>query len=198
MIELCIFDMGGVYVKSFDTSRKIGEAVGIAADDYASLYEYFPGDIEKYLCGLISEEQFWADFSERTGKAVDNNPSIFGRFFHPVVDTAVDRIVRRLKNRGMRVVCGTNVVDVHYDYHLEHGQYAVFDAVYPSHLMHIAKPDPAFFRFIAEHENVSTDECFFADDSEINVRSAISTGMKGYLYRSAEALEAELGQLGLL
>jgi hypothetical protein len=48
------------------------------------------------------------------------------------------------------VVAGTNTLDVHYRIHAELGDYEAFAHTYASHLIHVAKPDPAFYRHILD------------------------------------------------
>ena len=199
MIRLCIFDMGGVYVTNHDTAGKIAEFIGLdGVHSYSELEAVLGKSLSDYTRGLISEDELWRIFTEKTGKSVDNNPSIFGRFFAPIINPETDKVIRELKADGMRVVCGTNVVDVHYDYHNAHSQYAIFDKVYPSHLMHIDKPDTEFFRYIAEAEHVSPEECFFTDDSKANADSARSIGMRSYQFTDAASLRENLVKEGVL
>lgn len=98
----------------------------------------------------------------------------------------------------MRIICGTNVIDSHYKIHLRNGDYAVFDKVYPSHLMGVSKPDPEFYRRILENEQVQPGEAFFTDDLKENVEAASLIGVHAVLYRSAEDLLQQLVSLKIL
>ena len=101
--------MGGVYVTNHDTAGKIAEFIGLdGVHSYSGLEAVLGKSLSDYTRGLISEDELWRIFTEKTGKSVDNNPSIFGRFFAPIINPETDKVIRELKADGMRVVCGTS------------------------------------------------------------------------------------------
>ncbi|MCX8014374.1 MAG: HAD-IA family hydrolase, partial [Rectinema sp.] len=105
------------------------------------------------------------------------------------------QIVRRLA-RHHRVVCGTNTIDCHHEINIRLGMYEPFHAVYASHLMHVAKPDPDFWRYILRAEGVHPEEAFFTDDSQENVDAALALGIHARLYTDAESLARQLRDCG--
>ena len=151
---------------------------------------YHLGDVAAIMRGEISMERFWNNFTQRTGITVSGDP--WFDFFHPALDEGTANVIKRLKNRGQRVVCGTNTLDAHYRRHSERGDYSVFDAVYASHIMGIIKPDPAFWTYILEREKVLPDEAFFIDDLEENIKAAKKLGLKTHLFNDAEGLMAAI------
>jgi putative hydrolase of the HAD superfamily len=108
--------------------------------------------------GKLTIEQFWNNFSRRTGIAVSGDP--WYDYFKPVLNAGTLKIIRDLKAAGHRTVCGTNTLDSHYQSHVEREDYAVFDKMYASHLMGIIKPDPEFWRFILKEEEAAPPEVF--------------------------------------
>ena len=136
----------------------------------------------------------------RSGKNIGTwrDESLFVKFFNPLLDEPTVKVAEDLKKKGYRVVCGTDVLPGHFRYHNEHHQYDVFDRVYPSLEMHLKKPDPAFFRYIAESEGVEPDEMFFSDDFTWNIEAAGKLGITTHLYRNADELRKALVDLGLL
>ena len=121
-----------------------------------------------------------------------------GKFFHPVLDEPTIEVIKRIKEKGMRVVCGTNVLDSHYKIHMALHQYDIFDKVYPSHLIHLRKPDFRFYRYIAEREGVNPSQCFFTDDIKENVDAGKEVGMVSFQYFDADKLERDLKEAGVL
>lgn len=103
-------------------------------------------------------------------------------------------IVERLKSEA-RVVIGTNTIAPHYEIHLRNGDYNAFDAVYASHLIGLAKPDPAFYRHILGAENRHPGETVFVDDTDINVVAAREAGVHAFLFLDAQRLERDLSLL---
>jgi len=59
-----------------------------------------------------------------------------------------------------------------------------------------SKPDPEIYQIFFNKFNLVPDECFFIDDSEENVKSAIETGMTGFCtfgsYEISEELKEKL------
>jgi FMN phosphatase YigB (HAD superfamily) len=104
-------------------------------------------------------------------------------------------IAAYLELDGTRVVAGTNTIAPHYDIHLRRGDYDIFDIVYASHLMGLAKPDPAFYTCILEHESCSADRAVFIDDFPENVEAARALGIGSLLFTGAEQLKKDLTAL---
>jgi putative hydrolase of the HAD superfamily len=193
--------MGGVVARDVATISIIAPHFGISKEDFflgagsdpkaTHTNPYHLGDVGAIMRGELSSESFWDNFLGRTGIAVSGDP--WYDFFHPILDEDVVNTIVRLKGKGHRVVCGTNVLDAHYRKHSERGDYSVFDVVYASHIMGIIKPDPAFWTYILEREKVSPEEAFFVDDLEENIRAAEKLGLKTHLFTGAAGLSAALG-----
>jgi putative hydrolase of the HAD superfamily len=186
MVKLYIFDMGGV------VSRNSNPAPAMAAHlefDGATMIEYGREDFEELTTGKISPAEFARRFSRKSGKPIDEQ--LLSRYFKPELDPEVVAIVESLKN-GARIVAGTNTIGPHYDVHLRRGDYDIFHAVYASHIMGLAKPDPAFYTYILEHENCPPGRAVFVDDLPANVEAAGSLGIHSVLYKDAEKLKRDL------
>ncbi|GHV94271.1 hypothetical protein AGMMS50293_05910 [Spirochaetia bacterium] len=202
-IKLFIFDMGGVVVHNvaivslIASHLKISDADffrGAGSDPEAShTSPYHLGDVGAIMRGEIDSPRFWNNFTQRTGIGVSGDP--WYDFFDPVTDEGTVEIIRRLREKGHRVVCGTNTLEAHYRKHQERGDYSIFDAVYASHLMRIIKPDAAFWRFILEKENALPEAAFFTDDLEENIRAAKKLGLIAHLFMSSEGMAATIGEI---
>ena len=198
MIKLCIFDMRGVIIRDFSIGPELLPYLGYPGlKGFQDLGAEYYSLIEKHSIGEITEDEFWNQYEVLSGKKVSED-GLLGKFFHPVLDEPTINVIRRIKEKGTRVVCGTNVIDSHYKIHLKLHQYDIFDKVYPSHLIHIRKPDSRFYRYVADKEGVDPSECFFTDDIQANVDSAIGVGMNSFLYKDAEKLEKDLKSIGVL
>jgi phosphoglycolate phosphatase-like HAD superfamily hydrolase len=132
-----VFDMGNVLSLEVDVlpcmAARLGMSIG-QITDYAGV------DFDELLVGAKTAEEFWQGFNRYFG--TDVREDLLITCFHPVNDERVRRLILELKAAGHRVVCGTNAFEKHYRYHLERGEYAVFDHVYASNLLGIAKPSP--------------------------------------------------------
>jgi glucose-1-phosphatase len=172
-----IFDMGNVLSLDVDVlpcmSARLGMTIGEITD-------YAAGDFAELLVGAKTAEEFWQGFNRRFG--TDVREDLLITCFHPTTDPRMERLILELKAAGHRIVCGTNAFEKHYRYHLERGEYAVFDRVYASNLLGIAKPSPTFFRHILEEEGWRPSDTFFVDDRAANVDAAGDLGMRAFLY----------------
>lgn len=196
MIRLCIFDMGGVLVRDINCWPEISAFLGV--EESVVRDPAFSETQRQYGLGRIGEDEIWRRFTRITGKPVPpHEGSIMGRFFTPHPDQATADVINELKARGIRVVCGTNTGDAHYAIHQELGQYSIFDRVYASHLIHLAKPDPAFYTHILNAEGVKPEEAFFTDDWPPNAEAASKLGMASFTYTDADTLRSQLHSLGI-
>lgn len=174
--------MGNVLSLHVDVLPVIAARLGLSVEQITGFADCFA----RLLTGRITAEEFWAALNRRFGTDVREN--LWVSLFHPANDRRVERLILRLKAAGHTVVCGTNTIDEHYRYHLEHGEYAVFDRVYASHLMKSAKPSPDFFHHILKAEGWRAGEACFIDDNAENVAAARDLGIRSHLYQSSEAL----------
>ena len=67
-----------------------------------------------------------------------------------------------------------------------------FDEIISAGETGYAKPNPKIFEVALERLGAKPDECVFVDDTEENVASARSIGMKVILYRSFEEFSKEM------
>jgi putative hydrolase of the HAD superfamily len=191
--------MGGVMVRDYHMAPELLPFLGLTEKSFADADKRLHDALVSHGLGEISEDDFWALYTEITGKVLpSHNEPLFGKFFHPKMDEPTVKVVEELKAAGMRVVVGTNVIDAHYKIHQKLNQYAVFDRVYASHLMGLAKPDPAFYAYILNAEGIQSGEAFFTDDVAENVNVASALGFNAFVYTNAVTLKEQLLSLGLL
>jgi putative hydrolase of the HAD superfamily len=186
---LYIFDVGGVVSLNTDISPRIAERLGLAG---TKIHELARGEFDQLVRGQITVQQFWARVSALTGRTIEED--LWTTFFRPVPNAPVVALVNELR-RGHRVVAGTNTITPHYRIHEEGGDYAIFDAVYASHRMHLAKPDPDFYLHILEREGCRPRQAVFVDDMEANVEAARSVGIHAFLFTDAGELRRQLDTL---
>jgi putative hydrolase of the HAD superfamily len=59
----------------------------------------------------------------------------------------------------------------------------------------IAKPDPRIYRLAAARLRILPEEAVFVDDAPVNVLAAISLGMQGIQFGSADQVLSELNKI---
>jgi len=187
MRKLYVFDMGGVVSTDGNVLAQISACLKISVEEFISL----AGDTEVELSeGRITAQEFWQRFSRVSGKEI--REELFGKFFDPRLNKGTVAIIETLKKES-RVVCGTNTIEPHYLKRVERGDYQLFDELYASHIMGIAKPKAAFFEYIFRKEQIEARDAVFIDDDPENVESAEELGLEAILFRDAVSLKKEIG-----
>lgn len=190
MIDLYIFDEGGVLIRNHMVLGDVAAAMGMEKE---TLLRLLPPDMILMSNGEIDSGEFWRRFEARTGIKVERN--WWAECFKPTRDEPTFALVRELA-LGARTVCGTNTIDCHHAINEKLSMYEPFHAVYASHIMHRSKPDPLFWREILESEGVAPERAFFTDDSPKNVEAARALGLRAFLYTDAASLRKDLLSVG--
>ncbi|QEN08080.1 HAD family phosphatase [Oceanispirochaeta crateris] len=193
MTKLFIFDMGGVLVRRFDILPSIASLMGLELE---SLVSNISDDLIPLMEGKLSSFDFWKRFTHKSGIIPPEKMNLMIDLYEPFLDGNTEKLIRRIK-RFCPVVCGTNTISEHYEYHLKKGDYQVFDTVYASHLMGVAKPKPAFYQWILDREKVNPEEVVFADDLPENIEAARTLGIHSFLFTEADVFEKDLARAGI-
>ena len=186
MKTLYIFDMGGVVTYNTEVLPDIISYLNITEEEF---FTYVDEELGKFIEGRITSGEFWIEFSKRYDKRVEEE--LFGKFFKPSLNQGTVDLIKQLKD-DLRVVCGTNTVDPHYDYFINHGDYDIFDAVYASNKMGVSKPDPDFYWYILRKEEIKPENTVFVDDTEVNVLSARKIGINSILFTDSNSLRQQI------
>lgn len=103
-----------------------------------------------------------------------------------------------LRQRGLLTAIVSNMGDaVHQQMQRELDWLERFDVLVWSYQLHMAKPDPAIYRYALERLGAQPAETLFVDDKPENVAAAAALGMKGLVFSTVERLRADLVQTGL-
>jgi putative hydrolase of the HAD superfamily len=196
MIELYIFDQGGVISRDFMIGPEASKRLGIGLADFR---RFVAPDDQAFMRGDFDSAEMWRRFEARSGVRAAEN--YWATLFHPSIDLPTFELVEELraglrKAGAGRVVGGTNTIAEHYAIHRAQGEYSCFDLVYASHLMGRAKPEPEFWLDILEKEGVPPERAFFTDDFPENVEAAARLGIEARLYTDAASLRDDLLALG--
>src|SRR4029077_3849131 len=72
---------------------------------------------------------------------------------------------------------------------------ALFDHIFASHLIGVAKPEKQAFSFVANALKIQMSECLLVDDTVLNVEGAKAAGWRGILFASAAQLQRDVSDL---
>ncbi len=192
-LKLFIFDVGGVLCDGTSTVVPIARHLGLKEQEFLMLAQR--AGIRELQIGKISAEDFWNNFSQIFGRAIERD--LWAEFFKPVLKPDTVRLIEELRKK-YRVVAGTNTIESHYQIHLQQRHYDVFDRVYASHQIGLMKPQKEFFLYILKSESARAEETFFVDDTIENVTAAREINICSILFMDAEKLRKELASLKVL
>ena len=110
-----------------------------------------------------------------------------------------DDLVAELKAQGHNVIMLTNQNKMVSDFIADKfGLGDIFDQIFSSGEIKIAKPDPRIFNAVMEQLGINPKNFIFVDDYQPNVEGAQNAGVTGIKFESLEQLRAEFQKLKLL
>ena len=182
-MKLFIFDMGDVILLNIRTLMQIAEYVGTDYHDIRKDYGYYDMAL---MDGYMQVEDYYRHLEDKYQCHIDED--LFAKFFKPHINSFMLEIVDELRRRGHRCVVGSNTFRPHWEIvktfpgdPLSH-----FDALYASHLIHMSKPESAFWRIITEKEGFGYSDTLFIDDRKENTDSASLLGIDTLLYSGCD------------
>jgi len=143
-----------------------------------------PGDL-----GAISEDEMFANISAETG--VD--PKQIRREWLEMVtiDEEMVNFIKKVK-KSYPVYLLSNALSIFLREILDKNDlWCLFDEVFISAEMHLAKPDPEFFRVCLERIGAKPDEAVMTDDNAKNLEGAREVGIDTILFKDNESFQKE-------
>lgn len=178
-----MFDMGNVVVKNIEIEHKVVAALDLDADEFHSDFLNYDFAL---MDGACTEEAYLKHVRTRFGINYESN--FLADFFTPIFNEPMVKVIKKLKSEGARVVCASNTITSHWNILTEMGAVALFDEVYPSHLLGMSKPARQYFLKILEKENTYPEDALFIDDLEENVLGAQQCFIDTFLYKDDKEL----------
>ena len=94
-----------------------------------------------------------------------------------------------LKKQGFRLYYLSNFpLDTFFEIKSRYSFFKYFDGGIISAEVKYSKPDPEIYRILLEKYDLKAGECLFIDDTEINIQTAESLGMKVYYTAGSDLL----------
>ncbi len=198
-ITTVIFDLGGVLVQTLweRVTEPVSQMNGMSPDEVMDQIRkgnaYFP-----HMSGEIDFDEFHKRMMTQLGLNLGANEflAMWNSILEPHPGTG--EIVEKLKGH-YRLSIGSNTDVPHFRQSREvQPIISMFDDVLVSYELGHCKPDVAFFQLGLEKLGVSPNETVFIDDLKDNVEAANSLGITGIQFLSANQLNSDLTNLGLL
>lgn len=207
MITDIIFDLGGVLLDL--NMEGIGEAckhLGINLELFFVKAESLPprGEvgrgastvcqgisaskvITEYQVGKVTSEEFLSLVLSHCGKGITREDimEVWDACIGLIPKERLD-LIKKLRRKGYHTHLLSNTNDLHWEeikrrYFSEEGYTCedLFDHVFVSHEVHLAKPDPEIYRQAVRQIGRPAKQCLFIDDAQVNVEGAKKEGLQG-------------------
>lgn len=180
-----VFDMGNVlldynprrflspYVKNEEDLQSINNAL------FASP-EWLGGDMGIYTFDEI-EKIACAKLPERLHNAVKQAIKVFPT--QMFAKDGIEELISKLIDKGYDLYILSNVGTSYSEMRSNIPYIESFKGEFLSHKVKLLKPDIKIYQMFFDEFQLSPEECFFIDDSAVNVFMAEQAGMKGIVYR---------------
>lgn len=182
MIKNIIFDMGNVLIR-YDINKYLEE---VPKEYRKLLSEEIFKSLEWILLdkGEITHEEAKEKIKKRVPEECFVWVDKFLDNWHDEIPEykEMEALVEEVKENGYKIYLLSNT-SVHF-HEFRKGIKALkhFDGEFISADCKLLKPDPAIYTAFLEHFSLKADECYFIDDSAVNIAYAMASGMKGFVY----------------
>lgn len=198
-IRCCFFDIGNVCI--FFNRMKMVEALAavcrVTADSICQFLE--EGVTEKYETGQLSFDEIYILFEKRVGKQLAPNDlkKALCAGFSPNPD--IEPLIWKLKRANIPIFGLSNTCDAHFEFLYKHYPILrLFQGYILSYEVKAMKPNPRIFKKAVERAGFTPSSCFFVDDVPEFAQAACESGLYGYTFQDAYALESKLIELKVI
>lgn len=143
--------------------------------------------ITAYQVGMMTSDQFLSLVQSHCAEGITRGDIIeaWNACIGALPKERLD-MIKALRNRGYHTHLLSNTNDLHWEeikrrYLSDEGYTCkdLFDHVFVSHEMHLAKPDPEIYRSALRRIGRPAAQCLFIDDALVNVEGAQREGLQG-------------------
>ena len=199
MIEMLLFDLGGVLVEFTGIEPLIALTQGKLNREEARLFWLESPWLARYETGNCNELEFAA--GTIADLRINMDEHTFLREFvswekgpYPGALELLDRLAQRYT-----LACLTNNNELHWNtLNAMCGIESKFKKCYVSYLLGYKKPAPQIFSHVLADCGITADKILFFDDNPECIEGARQAGIQGYCVRGMEELLVKLNSLGIL
>lgn len=196
MIKNIVFDFGNVIIK-WDVIS-ILKKYDINGEKIQTLKEII-FESEEWLQldkGTLRAEQAEKIFQDRVPDNLKSQVSkIMNTWFEKIeFNDEICNLIKKWKQKGYKIYGLSNTNIQFYEYIKESDIGMYFDGFIISAVEKLMKPDKKIYARLFEKFSLNPHECFFIDDTEINIIAGKECGMNGFVFNNNryQALEKEL------
>ncbi len=201
MIRSIVFDMGQVLIR-FDRETFIRRLDVSEEDAKLLLREVFLSlEWVRMDWGSLTDEEAARSICKRMPQRLHEAVwQLVTRWDQPLLPMeGMEELIRDLKNAGYGIYLLSNASVRQHEYWPRIPCASLFDGTLISCDVGSIKPEKAIYQAFLEKFHLEPQECFFVDDSAVNVEGGCRLGMKGAVFHGdAEELRQKLVLEGIL
>ena len=193
-IKAVIFDLNGVFIISPKLSDRFQQKYGISSDDFFSALQNVLSVARLPHC----DDSFllWKKYFDSWKLKISKEEFFDFWFGAEMENIELVNIAKDLQKRGVKVIILSNNFKERAEYYEKTFPFLkTFDGLYYSWQTGFVKPDPRAFQKVLEDFKLKPEECLYFDDSDKNVESAKSIGMRAFVFEAKEDLLLKLGTI---
>ena len=212
-IKNLVFDLGGVIVPLNRVAciRAFNDIVGYK--DFGEVLRTYRqiGFFEKFETGQISARQFRQIIRTHSAIIRDGKPKIVSDreidyslncFLSDIPQDKIETLLFYRKDYRMLLLSNTNPIGMAYCRKLfkdkGYDVKELFEKLYLSYRMRLAKPDKAIFIKMIEDSGIVPEETLYIDDSPANIEAGRALGLHTVLYNPKEDLYGKISEYALV
>lgn len=194
-LKTIFFDWGGVIANDpgDDFLSQLLRQLGASEQQVEEIFETY---MWRFMCGEITEAEYWTQLRDHYGFAIDDSISDeFMKWQGLKANPDILALVAEAKAQGLRTAVFTNVIEPTYNVLERAGYYARFDAVVASCKLGVAKPDLTIYEKALDMLETTAEASLFIDDKPNNLAPARKLGFATVLAASPEQIVRDVRQL---
>jgi len=187
-IKAVIFDMGGVFINTFDHSARqiMAQRYGISIEELERIVFHNPLSIDAEK-GLFSKEKLLEMMAQQVGIPVEEATAFYEEFFsNDEEDAELVAFVRTLKPHYKLGLLSNAFPGTREWMQERHTFLDLFEVSFFSAEVGMRKPEEGFYRLILDALQVEPEETLFVDDFSQNIAGAQELGMQTIWYTDRE------------
>jgi len=195
MIKAVVFDYMGVLSSEFGPTvyPYIQEVTGHSIEEIKAVFSKYWKDLK---IGKISDEVFWQGMAkdlEVSAEDVGKVRAMTRKCSEPVQEM-IDLVKEFSETYDLYILSNSayDWTEFMYD---QSPLKQYMKKTFFSHLLGLAKPDPAIYQLVIKEIGCKPEEILFTDDKLINVEAAIHVGMQGIHFTGAASFREAFKKL---
>ncbi len=197
MVEVALFDMGGVLVE-LDGAPVLGRWASLSEDEVWRRWLGCPW-VRRFERGQCSADEFADGLIEEWSLPIGPRELLDQFLDWPGgLMAGAEGLVREVQERA-RIALLSNTNALHWASQRDADRiHELFELAFVSHEMGHVKPDAAAFEHVVRELGCAPEAILFLDDNQINVDGARAVGLRAELVRGVDQARRALRTAGLL